>query len=151
MEQPPFLSSPPSLPLPSLPARNLLERGQRGAAGTWPPAPPERGLLLPGPSRWQAGQVASRKAARRKPPPEAFVLLPGASRSGSVFPGRLWGSGSVGSPGVMGEVSDPPRRGRGVTSAPLSCSGWMWVAETLGRGWIQHYSSEALIDEQNTR
>lgn len=42
-QPPPFFSSPmplPSLPLPSLLARDPLERGRRRAAGAWLPAPP---------------------------------------------------------------------------------------------------------------
>lgn len=51
---------------------------------------------------------------------------------------------------MMGEVSDAPRRGLGVANGPLSCSGWMWAAETLGGDWIEHYSFEAFTDEQST-
>lgn len=106
------------------------------------------GLLLPRLGRWQAGQVISCKATQRKPRRDAFVSLSGASLSGLVFPGHRWVSGNGSSPGVVREVSDPPRRGLGAAGASLSCSGWMWAAESLGRGWIWHYSFEPFSDEQ---
>lgn len=48
---------------------------------------------------------------------------------------------------MMG-MSDLPWRGLGVAGPPLSCSRWMWAAETRGRDWVQSCSRETFSDEQ---
>lgn len=71
MEQPPFFC--PHAICPAFPFPLCLPGTRWSVAGAELLAlgclhHQQLGLLLPGPGRWQAGQVASCKAARRKPP-----------------------------------------------------------------------------------
>lgn len=102
----------------------------QGPAGAWPARSccrlaADAASSLGCSCRGRADGRQGRSHPAKNGPEKAFVLLPGAFQ---CFQGI---DGSSGSPGVMGEVSDPLWRGLGMTSSPLSCSGWMWAAKTL--------------------